>query len=228
MAIRGYRGNLPAQCNICLEDGNRASSLIQTTCCRASSAAQSVIIPRTYHRGCLKRWADTLNVEEFPCINCHKILPKSALLSRVERIKQCFNFKVMAAGFSTFLSLGSMAGCLASLEKANKIEFLGYSSLFFFLSVTSLSSWLLITYMNKVDIRIKEYMRTFVLLNFAPSLVGGVSSFVFSKILQENSSMFRPLIYFCIFSSIINCGLIKGISNSDLGFISDDSSDESD
>ena len=114
MAIRGYLGNLPAQCGICLEDESRARTLIETTCCRANTVATEVI-PKTYHRDCLKKWAKTRAGDSFLCLNCQRVLPKSSLFSKADIIKQYFDKKFIKIGLVLGMSYGMIIGLYGRL-----------------------------------------------------------------------------------------------------------------
>ncbi|NGX35094.1 MAG: hypothetical protein K1060chlam1_01462 [Candidatus Anoxychlamydiales bacterium] len=60
--IKKHEGILPDQCLICYGNESNRESLLQTACCKKTASVGAEVIPKTYHKACLRKW-DCLELE---------------------------------------------------------------------------------------------------------------------------------------------------------------------
>ncbi len=176
--IGDYQGSLPAQCGICLEEEPSKDLLLQTICC--SNVAKK-IIPRIYHRVCLKEWASKQSSNLFPCIyRCGKSISKSELFSRIDRTKQLLFSPLAKKLFkqttttSITLILGLLPAAILIKDKdlsdfENNTKVVGLASILG-LGLSMMTCRLLYK-MEKVPLKINEYSLLSAIASIPPTLI---------------------------------------------------------
>lgn len=121
--IRSYLGALPTNCNYCFDEESNSKSLLETICCTNSLGTE--VIPRTYHRDCLKKWAENKPEDFINCFVCDNKIFKKELYSNRELIIQklapyaecmeCTAIVALIVALWTGLFLGTESGMISRM-----------------------------------------------------------------------------------------------------------------